>query len=62
LIFDRGGLEPKSLRGNRFYKGHKDIAEKASYHFKKSSIPLKMCLKSLAVPEKFSISLKKIQK
>jgi hypothetical protein len=26
----------------RFYKGHRDIAEKASQHFKKASIPLKM--------------------
>jgi hypothetical protein len=30
LTVDKGGLGPKSLRGNRFYKGHRDIAEKAS--------------------------------
>jgi hypothetical protein len=46
--------------------GHRDIAEKASRlfkkasrHFKKASIPLKMSLKSLAILEKASISLKK---
>jgi hypothetical protein len=55
----RGGLRPKSLRGNRFYNGHRDIAEKASHHFKKASIPLKMHLKSLAILEKASSSLKK---
>jgi hypothetical protein len=55
----RGGLRPKILRGNRFYKGHKDIAEKASHHFKKPFIPLKMYLKSLVILEKASISLKK---
>jgi hypothetical protein len=26
---ERGGLGPKRLRGNRFYKGHRDIAETA---------------------------------
>jgi hypothetical protein len=46
------GLGPKSIRGNRFYKGHKEIAEKAS-------IPLKMYLKIL---EKASISQKKSSK
>jgi hypothetical protein len=51
----RGGLRPKSLCGNRFYKGHRDIAEKAS-------IPLKMYLKSLAILEKALISLKKSSK
>jgi hypothetical protein len=50
---------PKSLLGNRFYKGHSDIAEKASQHFKKASIPLNMYLKSLPVLKKVSISLKK---
>jgi hypothetical protein len=35
----RGGLGPKSLRGTRFYKGHRDIAKKAS-------IPLKMYFKN----------------
>jgi hypothetical protein len=44
-----GGLVSKSLRGNRFYKGHRDIAGKASHHLKKASIPLKMYLKSLAI-------------
>jgi hypothetical protein len=48
----RGGLGPKSLRGNRFYKNHREIAEKAS-------IPLKI---SLAILEKASISLKKSSK
>jgi hypothetical protein len=43
-----------------FYKSHRSIAEKASNHFKKSS----MCtyLKSLAVLKKASISLKKSAK
>jgi hypothetical protein len=45
----RGRLRPKSLRGNNFYKGHRDIAKKASNHFKKASSPLKMYLKSLAI-------------
>jgi hypothetical protein len=31
------------------------MAEKASHHFKKASIPLKMYLKSLAILEKASI-------
>jgi hypothetical protein len=57
-----GELGPKSLRGNRFYKGHRDIVKKASHHFKKDSIPLKMCIKSLAILEKASISLKKSSK
>jgi hypothetical protein len=58
-MLSRGGLGSKSLRGNRFYKGHRDIAEKASHHFKKASIPKKkMYLKSLAILEKASISLK----
>jgi hypothetical protein len=57
----RGGLGPKSLRGKRFYKGHRDIAEKTSHHFKKASITLKMYLKSLAKLEKASISLKSLQ-
>jgi hypothetical protein len=35
-------------------------AEKASYHFKKASIPLKMYLKSLAILEKASIFSSKI--
>jgi hypothetical protein len=55
----RGGLESKSLRGKRFYKGHRDIAENASHHFKKALIPLKMYLQSLAILEKASISIKK---
>jgi hypothetical protein len=41
----RGGLWPKILRG-------RDIAEKASHHFKKASTPLKMYLKSLTILEK----------
>jgi hypothetical protein len=58
----RGGMEQKSLRGNSFYKSHREIAEKAQHHFKKASIPLKMYLKSLAILEKASISLKKSSK
>jgi hypothetical protein len=58
----QGGLGPKSFRGNRFYKGHRDIAKKASHHFKKASIPLKMYFRSLAILEKASISLKKSSK
>jgi hypothetical protein len=58
----RGGLGPKSLGGNRFYKGHRDIAEKASHDLKKASIPLIMYLKRLAILEKSSISLKSVQK
>jgi hypothetical protein len=45
MVLQRGGLVPKSLRGNRFFKVHTDIAEKAS-------IPLKMYLKSLNFSEK----------
>jgi hypothetical protein len=44
------------------YKGHRDIAEKASHHFKKASIPLKMYLKILEILEKASISLKESSK
>jgi hypothetical protein len=42
---------PNSLGGNTFYKSHMDIAEKASHHTQS--------LKSLAILEKASISLKK---
>jgi hypothetical protein len=45
-----------------FYKSHRDIAGKVSHHFKKASIPLKMCLKSLAILEKASFPLKKSSK
>jgi hypothetical protein len=48
----RGGLGPKSLRGNSIYKSYRDMLEKATHHFKKASIPLKMYLKSLAILEK----------
>jgi hypothetical protein len=41
--------------GNRFYKGHRDIAEIAS-------IPPKTYFKSLAVLEKDKFSLKSLQK
>jgi hypothetical protein len=44
IFVSRGGRGPKSLRG--------PIAEKASHHFKKASILLKMYLKSLAILEK----------
>jgi hypothetical protein len=49
-VYTGDGLRPKILRGNRFYKGHRDIAGKASHHFKKVSISLKMYLKNLANP------------
>jgi hypothetical protein len=62
IINPRGGLVPKNLRGNMFYKGHRDMAEKATQHFKKASIPLKIYLKTLAILEKASISLKKSSK
>jgi hypothetical protein len=59
LFFSRGGLRLKSLRGNTFYKGHREISKKASLHFKKASlhfkkasIPLKIYFKSLAILEK----------
>jgi hypothetical protein len=39
LAIDRDGLGTKSLRGNRFYKGHRDIREKVSHHLNKASIP-----------------------
>jgi hypothetical protein len=55
-------VEIKSLRGNRFYKDHRDIAEKASHHFKKASIPLTMYLKCHEILEKTSIFLKKSSK
>jgi hypothetical protein len=45
----------KSLRGNRFYKSHRDIAKKAS-------VPLKMYLKRLAILGKTSIFLKQFSK
>jgi hypothetical protein len=50
LIY-RGALGLKSLRGNGFYKSHRDIAEKALKH-----------LKILAILEKASISPKKSSK
>jgi hypothetical protein len=43
-----GGLGPQSLRGNRFYG-------KASHHFKKASISLKMYLKPLVIFENPSL-------
>jgi hypothetical protein len=43
-------------------EGHKDIAKKASHHFEKASTSLKMYLKSLAILERASISLKKSSK
>jgi hypothetical protein len=51
----RGRLGLKNLRGNSFYKGHRDIAKKAS-------IPLKKHLKCLEILENASISLKKLKK
>jgi hypothetical protein len=53
-----GGLEPKSIRGNRLYKGHREIVEKASHHFKKASILLKIYLKKLASFNLFKKGLK----
>jgi hypothetical protein len=55
----RDGLGPKSLRGDRFHNGHRNIAEKASQHFEKASIPLKMYLKSLFMVLKSSFLLNK---
>jgi hypothetical protein len=36
LMINRGGLGSKSLRGNRFYNGDRDIAEKTSCSLKKN--------------------------
>jgi hypothetical protein len=59
MVFIMSGLEPKSLRGKKFCKDHRYIAEKASLHFKK----LQKCIhKSLTILEKASISLKKSSK
>jgi hypothetical protein len=58
----KGGLGPKSLRCNRIYKGHKDIAKKDAHCFEIASIPRKMYLKSLAIHGKASISLEKSSK
>jgi hypothetical protein len=58
----KGGLGPKSLHGNMFYKGHRGITETASHHLKKASILLKMHFKSPTVLEKATISLKKSSK
>jgi hypothetical protein len=55
-IRHKGGLGPESLRGNRVYKGYKDIAENASQSLKKPQFHLKMYLKSFAILEKVSIS------
>jgi hypothetical protein len=44
------------------YKDHKDIAKKAFNSFEKASIPLKTYLKSLAILEKATTSLKKSSK
>jgi hypothetical protein len=38
-IRKQGGLRPKSLCGNTFYKGHIYFREKAAHHFKKAAIP-----------------------
>jgi hypothetical protein len=61
-VRNRSGVGPKRLRGNKFYKSHRDVAEKASRHFKKATIPLKMYLKILGILGKASISLKKYLK
>jgi hypothetical protein len=58
----QGWYVAKILRGKRFYKGHRDIVDKASYHFKNASISLKMYLKSLKILDKASISLKNYSK
>jgi hypothetical protein len=55
-------MRPKSFRGNRFYKSHRYITEKASHHFKKVLIAKKLYLKSLAILKKASIYLKKYSK
>jgi hypothetical protein len=56
----RDGLGIKNPRGNMFYKDHRDIAEKASQHFKKASISLKMYLKSLNFSEKVQKKIKSL--
>jgi hypothetical protein len=61
-VTHRGGQGPKSHRGNRIYKGHKNIGKKASHFFEKASIPLKIYLKSLAILENASTSLTKSSK
>jgi formylmethanofuran dehydrogenase subunit E len=58
----RTRLRPKCLHSNRFYKGHKEIAEKASHHLTKNLFSTKTVFKSLAILEKASISRKKSSK
>jgi hypothetical protein len=45
------------LGSDGFQKSWAEIAENASLHFQKASVPLKMYLKSLAILEKAFISL-----
>jgi hypothetical protein len=46
---EQGRAGVKRHPRQKVYKGHRDIAVKASHHFKKSSITLKIYLKSLAL-------------
>jgi hypothetical protein len=55
----RGGLGPENLRSIMFYRGHRDMMEKASHHFKKNLYSIKNVFESLAILKKASISLKK---
>jgi hypothetical protein len=55
LVIDRDGLGPKTLRSNKFYKGHRDIAENPHITLE---WPQFHYLKSFAILEKASISLK----
>jgi hypothetical protein len=47
MFSGRGGQGPKKI-----YKGHKEIAKKASNRFEKTSIPLKTYCKSLNSSQK----------
>jgi hypothetical protein len=58
----QGQTEVKEPPRQKVFKGHRDIAEIASHHFKKASIPIKMYLKSLAILEKASNYLKNSSK
>jgi hypothetical protein len=52
-------MDVKAAAARGFMKTTDTRGKKSSHHFKKASIPLRMCLKSLAVLEKASISQKK---
>jgi hypothetical protein len=52
IVFSRDGLGQKSLQSKRFYKNHRDTAEKTSKNVFKSLNSTKMCLRSLNFSEK----------